>query len=46
LQKGIKNKSLLKKQQAISKISSAAGSDMQDHWEQAIGLLMKPKSLR
>lgn len=46
LRKGIKNKSLLKKQQSISKISSAAGLDMQDHWEQAIGLLMKPKSLR
>jgi hypothetical protein len=46
LQKGIKDKALLSKQQALSKISNDAGSEMQDHWEQEIALLMKPKSLR
>ncbi|MEO8768481.1 MAG: hypothetical protein ABI402_00285 [Ferruginibacter sp.] len=46
LTKGIKNKGLLNMQKASSKISTDAGSEMQDHWEQEIGLLMKPKSLR
>jgi hypothetical protein len=46
LQKGIKNKTLLARQKSFSKISDTAGSDMQDHWEQEIALLMKPKSLR
>ena len=46
LQKGIKNKTLLEQQKSLSKISESAGIEMQDHWEQQIALLMKPKSLR
>jgi hypothetical protein len=46
LQKGIKNPALLKKQQTLTDISETAGASMQDHWEQEIALLLKPKSLR
>ena len=46
LQSGITNKPLLKKQTSSLKISSNAGLQMQDHWEQEIALLMKPGSLR
>ena len=45
LQKCIINKPLLKKQSSQSKISEAAGAEMQDHWEQEIALLTRPKSL-
>ena len=46
LQKGISNKPLLKKQESNSKITKSAGIEMKEHWEQTIGMLMKPKSLR
>lgn len=46
LKKGIKNQTLLSKQHSLTKISESAGSEMQDHWEQEIALVMKPKSLR
>ena len=46
LQKGISNKPLLTLQSSQSKITEVAGEEMQDHWEQEIALLMKPKSLR
>jgi hypothetical protein len=46
LRKGIKNKKLLSKQLNLSTISADAGKDMQEHWEQEIALLLKPRSLR
>jgi len=46
LQKGIKNKAQLDKQKSLTRISENAQSEMQDHWEQEIAMLMKPKSLR
>ena len=46
LQKGIKNKTQLDKQKSLTRISENAQSEMQDHWEQEIALLMKPKKLR
>lgn len=46
LQKGIKNKAQLDKQKSLKLISENAQSEMKDHWEQEIALLMKPKSLR
>ncbi|MBS1756578.1 MAG: hypothetical protein JSU03_04820 [Bacteroidetes bacterium] len=46
LLKGIKNKTLLKQQMDLGKITNLAGNDMQDHWEQEIGMLLKPKKIR
>jgi len=46
LRTGVRNKKIMDKRQSLTKISNDAGEYMEDHWEQQIGLLMKPKSLK